>query len=48
MEKRLGALEKGKNTDLVIWDAPNLNRLVYRFGSNLALAVYKRGEKITG
>lgn len=48
MEKRLGALEKGKNTDLVIWDAPNLNRLVYRFGSNLALAVYKRGKKITG
>jgi imidazolonepropionase len=46
MGKRLGTLEKGKSADLVVWDTPNLNRLVYRFGSNLALAVYKRGQKV--
>ncbi len=40
---RLGSLEVGKEADLVIWDAPNLDYLFYRFGQNLAKTVIKRG-----
>lgn len=38
-----GTLEPGKQGDLVIWDAPNMEMLCYRFGSNLALQVIKKG-----
>ena len=34
----------GKLGDLVIWDAPDLDRICYRVGSNLAKTVIKRGE----
>ncbi len=40
----VGTLEKGKLGDLVIWDAPDLDYICYRFGSNLAKTVVKRGE----
>lgn len=40
---RLGSLEVGKQADLVIWDAPNLDYIFYRFGQNLAKTVIKRG-----
>lgn len=40
---RLGSLEVGKQADLVIWDAPNLNYIFYRFGQNLAKTVIKQG-----
>jgi len=33
----------GKQADLVIWDAPNLDYIFYRFGQNLAKTVIKRG-----
>ena len=46
MASRLGTLEPGKQADLVVWDAENLDQLIYRYGTNRALAVYKRGERI--
>ena len=39
----VGTLEEGKQADLVIWDAPNMEMLCYRFGSNLALQTIKKG-----
>ena len=39
----VGTLECGKQGDLVIWDAPDMDMLCYRFGSNLALQVIKIG-----
>ncbi len=42
--QQCGTLEPGKKGDLVIWDAPNMEMLCYRFGSNLALQVIKDGE----
>ncbi len=43
MADRLGTLEAGKQADLVIWDADNLEQLIYRYGTNRALHIYKRG-----
>ncbi|MCI5721150.1 MAG: imidazolonepropionase [Firmicutes bacterium] len=39
----VGTLEAGKQGDLVIWNAENLEMLCYRFGSNLAETVIKKG-----
>lgn len=44
MEDRLGTLETGKQGDLVLWDAPDLEMILYRFGSNLCSTVVKKGE----
>lgn len=41
---KVGTIEKGKQADLVIWDAPNMEMLCYRFGSNLALQTIKKGQ----
>ncbi len=38
-----GTLEVGKQADLVIWDAPDFEMVCYRFGSNLAKHVMKKG-----
>lgn len=43
---RIGTLEPGKAGDLVIWDAPDLEYLCYRMGSNLARAVIKHGRPV--
>ena len=43
---RVGSLEPGKQADIVIWDAPDLNYLGYRMGSDLAASVFKNGEEI--
>ncbi len=43
---RLGSLEPGKQADFVIWDAPDLEYICYRMGSNLAKQVFKRGERV--
>lgn len=40
---RVGTLEEGKQGDLVIWDAPDMEMLCYRFGSNLAAQTIKKG-----
>ena len=43
---RVGSIEPGKQADIVIWDAPDLNYLGYRLGSDLAASVIKNGEEI--
>ncbi len=40
----IGSVEKGKLADLVIWDAPDLDYLAYRMGSNLTRIVIKKGK----
>lgn len=45
MADRLGTLEAGKQADLVVWDAENLDQLIYRYGTNRAAAVFKRGVR---
>lgn len=42
----LGSLEEGKQADIVIWNAPDMEMLCYRFGSNMAETVIKKGEII--
>ena len=44
--ERIGSVEPGKQADLVIWDAPDLDYVCYRLGSNLASRVVKKGEQI--
>lgn len=39
-----GTVEEGKRADIVIWDAPDLDYLVYRMGSNLASTVIRGGK----
>ena len=46
MADKIGTLEPGKQADIVIWDAPDLNYLGYRMGSDLAASVIKNGEEI--
>ena len=41
---KIGSLETGKQGDLVIWDAPDLDYLCYRLGSNLVKTVVKKGR----
>ncbi|MDR1765773.1 MAG: imidazolonepropionase [Lachnospiraceae bacterium] len=43
---RTGSLEAGKQADIVLWDAPNLDYIFYRFGANLVQSVYKKGDLV--
>jgi imidazolonepropionase len=43
---RIGSVEVGKQGDLLIWDAPDLNYICYRLGENLVNTVIKKGEII--
>lgn len=43
---KVGTLEVGKQGDLVIWDAPDMEMLCYRFCSNMALQVVKKGNLV--
>jgi len=40
----VGTVEQGKQADLVIWQAPDLNFIFYHWGVNLVRSVMKRGE----
>ena len=42
--EKLGSVEVGKQADLVIWDAEDLDLVLYRFGVNMADTVIKKGE----
>lgn len=44
--EEVGTVEVGKQGDLVIWNAPDLELVCYRFGSNLVDRVIKRGVLI--
>ena len=48
MADKLGSIDRAKQADLVIWDAPDLNYLCYRLGSNLAHTIIKKGELYHG
>ena len=41
---RVGSVEVGKQADIVLWDAPDLDYIFYRFGSNLVNRVIKKGK----
>ena len=43
MENRVGSIDRAKQADFVIWNAPDLNYLCYRLGSNLVDRVIKKG-----
>ena len=46
MAQKVGSVEPGKQGDLVIWDAPDLDYICYRFGSNLVKNVIKAGKVV--
>ena len=48
MAGQVGSVEPGKQGDLVIWDAPDLDYICYRMGSNLAKTVIKKGAVVVG
>lgn len=41
---KVGSVEVGKQGDLLIWDALDLDYICYRFGANLVDTVIKKGE----
>ena len=43
---RLGSIEVGKQADLVLWDAPDLEYPFYRLGANLVHSVLKKGQQV--
>ncbi len=43
---RVGSVEAGKQGDLVVWDAPDLDYICYRMGSNLVKTVIKKGSVV--
>ena len=43
---KVGSVEVGKKGDLVIWDAPDLDYICYRVGSNLVKSVIKGGKLV--
>ena len=42
----VGTIEPGKQADFLIWDAPNLDYIFYRFGDNLVKSVFKKGLQV--
>jgi len=43
MQNEIGSIEEGKKADIVMFDSPNLNYLVYHFGINHVDTVIKNG-----
>lgn len=43
-EKTIGSFDEGKNADITIFEAPNLDYTMYFFATNLCSHVYKNGE----
>ncbi len=44
MESKVGTIEVGKQADFVIWNAPDMEMLCYRYASNLVNGVVKKGR----
>jgi imidazolonepropionase len=40
----IGSIEPGKQADIVIWNAPDLDFIIYHFGVNLVRTVIKKGK----
>lgn len=47
LEEEVGSIAPGKRADLVLFDAPNEDYLLYRFGTNFVSKVVKSGKIIT-
>ncbi len=45
-DKKTGSLEKGKQADFAIIDAPDVNHWLYHFRPNACVATYKNGERV--
>lgn len=45
-EQLVGSIEVGKQADFVIFDAPNLDYIIYHFAINHVKDVYKAGKKV--
>ncbi|MGB7604738.1 MAG: imidazolonepropionase [Lutisporaceae bacterium] len=45
-QHEIGSLEKGKKADIVIFDAPNVEYIVYHYGINHVDTVIKNGEVV--
>ena len=43
---RIGSIELGKQADLVVWDAPDLDYILYRYGDNLVHSVIKNSNVV--
>lgn len=43
---KVGSIEKGKDADVVILDSKNLDYIMYHFGINHVLDVFKKGELV--
>lgn len=43
LEEKIGSIEVGKQSDLVVFDAPNLDYIIYHFGINHTDKVIKNG-----
>ena len=46
LENKVGSLEKGKQADIVLMDAPNLEYIFYHYGINHTKDMFKKGELI--
>ena len=44
IEDKVGSLEVGKKADIAIFDAPNLDYMIYHFGINHTDTVIKNGN----
>lgn len=44
--EQVGSLETGKQADIVLWNAKDLNYICYRMGSNLVKQVIKKGKTV--
>ena len=43
---RIGSIEPGKQADILIWNAEDLDFICYRLGSNLVDTVIKKGNVV--
>ncbi len=46
LEEEIGSIEVGKKADITIFDAPNLNYIIYHFGINHTDSVIKDGKLV--
>jgi len=46
--QHIGSIEQGKQADIVIWNAMDLDYIFYHWGTNLVRAVIKNGKKVIG
>ena len=46
LEKKVGTVEEGKDMDIAIWNAKDMEMLCYRFGSNLCIGTVKKGRLV--